>query len=65
MAAGHPAAIVADLDPLEPALPQHHTDSRRARIDRVFNQFLQRAGGSFDHFTGSDAVDEMFRETTY
>ena len=61
----HPAAIVADLDPREPALGQHDTDSRRARIDRVFDQFLQRAGGSFDHFTGSDAIDQMFGETTY
>ena len=37
----------------------------RARVDRVFDQFLQRAGGSFDHFTGSDAIDQMLGQAPY
>jgi hypothetical protein len=38
---------------------------RGARVYGVFHQFFQRAGGAFDHFSGSDTVDKMFGQTAY
>ena len=61
----HAAPVVGDLDPRQPAVAQNDRDATRARIDRVFDQFLQRAGGSFHHFTGGDAVDQMFGQAAY
>jgi len=62
---GHAASIVDDLDQIDPAGGQFDGNSGRPCIDRVFDQFLQRTGGSFDHFTGSDTVDEMLGEAAY
>ena len=53
------------FDPREPAVRQHHRDAIRTGVDGVFDQLLQRAGGPFHHFTGGDAVDEMFGQTAY
>ena len=49
----------------DPALRQRDRDPRRAGVDRVFDQLLQRAGRSFHHFTGGDAVDEMLGQAAY
>ena len=40
-------------------------DPRRAGVDRVFDQLLQRTGRSFHHFTGGDAVDQMLGQAAY
>ena len=32
---------------------------RRAGVERIFDQFLQRARRPFDHLAGGDAIDEM------
>ena len=45
---------------LETALGQRHRDPRRAGIDGIFDQFLERGGRTFDHFARGDAVDESF-----
>ena len=61
----HATAVVDHLDPRKPAVRQHHRDAIRTGVDGVFDQLLQRAGGPFHHFTGGDAVDEMFGQTAY
>jgi hypothetical protein len=61
----HPAAVVGHLDRRQPAFAQRHGDARGTRVDGVFDQLLERAGRSFDHFTGSDAVDQMLGKAPY
>ena len=61
----HAAAIIGDFDPVATAAAQRHSDPRRARVDRILNQLLQRAGWSFHHFTGRDPVDEMLGQAAY
>ena len=61
----HADAVVDHLDPADAALRQGDGDSRRAGVDRVFDQLLQRAGGSFHHFTGCDTIDEMLGQAAY
>ncbi len=54
----HPAAVVGHFDPGEPAFGNAHIDPGRPRVDRIFDQFLERRGRPFDHFAGGNAVDE-------
>ena len=61
----HAAAVVRDFNQFDATCTQTHRYISRARIDGVFDQFLQRAGWSFHHFTGSDPVDQIFREPSY
>ncbi len=61
----HAAAVVDDLDQFGAAGGKPDGDPGRARIDSVFNQFLQRAGRAFDHLTGCNSVDKMLGETAY
>ena len=53
---GHPAPIVIDFQPQDSALGDSHRNASRPRIEGVFDQFLERCGGSFDHFTGCDPI---------
>ncbi|MNL86625.1 hypothetical protein D3C87_2154000 [compost metagenome] len=62
---GHSAAVILDLQPRNPAIGDSHRNASRTRIDSVFNQFFERCGGSFDHFTGCDPIYELFRQATY
>ena len=62
---GYPAPIVLDLDPRNPALGDSHRNASRTGVDGVFNQFLERSGGSFNHFTGRDPIYELFRQAAY
>ena len=58
----HPAAIVDHLDRTDPALLQRNRDTGRARIDRIFEQFLER-GGRADHARGDvDAADRQLAD---
>ncbi len=61
----HPTAVVGHFDQVGAPARQPHRYPRSPCIDRVFDQFLQRAGGPFDHFTGSDTIDEMFGQAAY
>jgi hypothetical protein len=60
-----PHAVVDDLDPPRSRRPETHRDPGRARVDRIFDQFLQRAGGAFDHLAGGDTIDQMLGESPY
>ncbi len=62
---GHAATVILDLQPRDPALADSHGNPSRARVDGVFNQFLERRGGSFNHFTGCDPIYELFRQAAY
>ncbi|MBB6425149.1 hypothetical protein HDC35_000870 [Sphingopyxis sp. JAI128] len=62
---GHSAAIVLDLDPQNSALGDSRGYASRTGVYGVFNQFLERCGGSFNHFTGCDPIYELFRQATY
>ena len=61
----HAAAVVGHLDPRRAAAAERDRDPRRAGVDRIFDQLLQRAGRSFHHFTGGDAVDQMLGQAAY
>ncbi|GLT00608.1 hypothetical protein GCM10007897_19960 [Sphingobium jiangsuense] len=61
----HAAAVIDHLDSVQPAICQPHRYSFRARVYGIFDQFLEGAGGSFNHFARGDAVDEMFGQTAY
>ena len=61
----HAAAVVGYLDKVGSPAHQAHSDAGGAGVDRIFDQLLQRAGGPFDHFTGSDTIDEMFGQAAY
>ncbi|MCY1179579.1 hypothetical protein D9M73_199860 [compost metagenome] len=62
---GHAAPVIGHLDQIGAPAGQAHGDARRPGVDRILDQFLQRAGGSFHHFTGSNAIDEMFWQAAY
>ena len=59
----HPAAIVGHFKPRDPAIGQRDSDSPRARVDRVLNQFLERGSRPFHHLTGGNPVHKIIRET--
>ncbi|BCI69477.1 hypothetical protein SPKIRA_03070 [Sphingomonas paucimobilis] len=61
----HAASVIGHLDPTDPTLDKDDGDPGGAGVDRIFDQFLQRTGGPFDHFTGCDTIDEMRRQTPY
>ena len=61
----HASAVVGDLDPIDAATRQRDRYSGRAGVDCVLDQLFQRTGRSFHHFTGGDAVDDMFGQATY
>jgi hypothetical protein len=61
----HSAAVVGDLDPVGAAAAERDGDPGGARVDRVFDELLQRAGRSFHHFTRGDAVDQMLGQAAY
>ncbi len=61
----HADTVVAHLDPVESAVRQADGDASRASVQRIFNNVLERAGGSFNHFTGSDTIDQMFGQAAY
>ncbi len=61
----HPAAVVGDLDPAGAAGAERDRDPRGSGVDRILDQLLERAGRSFDHFTGRDAIDEMLGQAAY
>ncbi len=61
----HAAAVVDHLDARDPAVTQAYEDVARARVDRIFDQLLERGRRAFDHLAGGDAIDQMLREAAY
>ncbi len=61
----HRASVVSDLDQVATAAGKTYGDPGGARVDRVFHQFLQCAGGSFDDFSRGNPIDEMFGQAAY
>ncbi len=53
------AAVVGDADALDAAAGEIDVDLRRARIERVLEQLLQRRGRPLDDLAGGDLVDEV------
>ena len=54
----HAAAIVGHLEARQPSLYKLDRNPRCARIDGVFDQFLERGRWPFDHFAGGNSVDQ-------
>ncbi len=52
-------AIVGDLEQFEPAFLDQDFDGRGARVDGIFEQFLERVHGSHDDLAGGDLVDDI------
>ena len=51
-------AVVVHLHALRAALLERHLDLRGARIEGVFEQFLEHRGGPFHHLAGRDLADQ-------
>src|SRR4051794_28347831 len=60
----HTATVVGDADFSSATAIGEDIDPAGAGIDGVFHQLLHHARRTLDHFAGSDAVDELFRELT-
>ena len=54
-----PFAIVLDLHAPDAAFIERDGNRLRARVDAVFEQFLQDRGGTLDHFARCDLADEQ------
>ena len=61
----HAAAVVGDLDQLQPARGKTHRHMSRAGIQSVFDQFLKRAGRPFDHLARGNAIDKLRGQPSY
>jgi hypothetical protein len=59
---GNAVAVVDDADQVGAALLQIDFDSPAAGVDRVFQQFLDDARRSFDHFAGGDFRHDQGRQ---
>ena len=53
----HAAAIIGDTDQRLATIGIVHRDTPRARVQRVFHQFLHGRGRTFHNLTRRDAVD--------
>ena len=61
----HSAAVISDFDKVESARPKPHRQLSRARVERVFHKFFERAGRSLDNLARGDAIDEFRRQPSY
>ena len=52
-------AVVGDADALDAAAGEIDVDLRRARVERVLEQLLQRRRRPLDHLAGGDLVDQQ------
>ena len=62
---GHAAAVIRHFDAVYPSARERNRDLPRPGVDRILDQFLQRCGWSFHHFTGRNAVDKVRGQATY
>ena len=58
----HAATVVCHPDQADAATGQFDLDGPGAGIQAVFQQFFQGRGRPFDHFTGSNLVDQVVRQ---
>ena len=54
-----PRAVVGDADALDAARREIDVDLRRAGVERVLQQFLQRRRRPLDDLAGGDLVDQQ------
>ncbi len=57
-------AIVGHQDARQTAAVRLHFDAERAGVQRILDQFLDRAGRPLHHLAGGDAVDGFGRQAT-
>ena len=57
--------VVTDFDQLQAAGGDSDRNAPGARIQRVFDQFLERAGRALDHLARGDAIDELGGQPSY
>jgi len=62
VAMGHAACRHGDKRSAAGRTVGEDVDAAGPGIDGVFDQFLDYARGTFDHFAGGDAVDDLFGE---
>ena len=55
-----PRAVIGDADQAASAGLDFDGDARGLGIEGIFDQFLDDAGGAFDHFAGGDLVGDVF-----
>ncbi len=55
----HPAAVVADLDELPPAVLEQDVDGPGTCVDGVLDELLDHRSGALDDLSGCDLVDEL------
>ncbi len=60
--AQHAAAIVDDADETAPGVFDLDADAGSARVDRVFEQFLDDGRGPLHHFAGCDLIGDVIGE---
>ena len=60
----HAEPIVSHFQTVDAAVHQDDADAPRAGVQCVFNKFLGRTRRTFNHLTGSDPVDQGFRQAT-
>jgi hypothetical protein len=58
--ATHAESVVGDTDQAAAAGLDFHADTRRFRVECIFDEFLHDAGGTFHHFTGRDLIRDVF-----
>ena len=59
----HASPVVGDADEAPSAGLDRDLDRRRAGVERILDQLLDRRGRPLDHLAGGDAVDEQRIET--
>jgi len=59
-----PPTVVAYSYQSGAALFDIHLDAAGTGVDAVLDELLHHGGGTFDHFTGGDLVDQLGREGT-
>ncbi len=56
---GHARAVVYDADELRPALLDGDLDPLGPGVQAVLGEFLDDAGGPFNHLAGGDFIDQQ------
>ena len=58
----HAGAVVGDANQAASARLNFHGDAAGPGVERVFDEFLDHARGTIDHFAGGDLVGDLFRQ---
>ena len=61
----HPAPVVDDLNPVDPATRQNHRNPRGSGIYGVLDKLFQRCRRTFDNLASGDAIDQMWWQAAY